>query len=140
MDGHIWFDHSYPPEHGYGYVAASRFKNTAGIYLFGKVRRTDWLPVRETRHAMEQDQVDRSEECMSEYNSEEEAMVIPRGYDGDDQHCISGDSSDTNYSYLDADAMEEGYLDAKAYFDGLRAMHSRPDYQPTGSLIADSYA
>ena len=57
----IWFGHTYPPERGYGYVAASRFKSKAGIYLFGKVRRTDWLPVRETKQVMEQDQVDRSE-------------------------------------------------------------------------------
>ena len=87
--GHIWFDHSHHPEHGYGYVAASRSTNKAVIYMFGKVRRTDWLPVRETRTAMEQDQVDRSEEYMSEYDSEEEeAMVIPRGNDGDGQHYI----------------------------------------------------
>ena len=33
--GRIWFDHIYPPERGYGYVAASRFKSKAGIYLFG---------------------------------------------------------------------------------------------------------
>ena len=38
--GCIWFDHTYPPERGYGYIAASRFRSKAGIYLFGKVRRT----------------------------------------------------------------------------------------------------
>ena len=31
--GAIWFDHCYPPERGYGYVAASRFRKKAGIYL-----------------------------------------------------------------------------------------------------------
>ena len=30
---------------GYGYVAASRFKTRDGCYLYGKVRRTDFLPV-----------------------------------------------------------------------------------------------
>ena len=34
--GCIWFDHSHPPEWGYGYVAASRFKSTAGTYIYGK--------------------------------------------------------------------------------------------------------
>ena len=70
--GAIWFDHCYPPDRGYGYVAASRFKTRAGVYLFGKVRRTDWLPVRDTNESMHHDQVDRSEESMSEYDSEDE--------------------------------------------------------------------
>ena len=90
----MWFDHCYPAERGYGYVAVSRFKSKAGIYLFGKVRRTDWLPVRETAKAMEQDQVDRSEESMSDYDSEdEEAMVQPRDYRGDCEESIGSDLS-----------------------------------------------
>ena len=32
---------------GYGYVAASRFKRRTGVYLFGHLRRTDFLPVGE---------------------------------------------------------------------------------------------
>ena len=43
--GALYFDHCYPPERGYGYVGASRFTSREGIYMFGKVRRTDWLPV-----------------------------------------------------------------------------------------------
>jgi ATP-dependent exoDNAse (exonuclease V) alpha subunit len=43
--GCIFFDHSYPPERGYGYVAVSRFRTRRGVYHFGRVRRTDWLPV-----------------------------------------------------------------------------------------------
>ena len=30
---------------GYGYVAISRFRSRAGCYLFGRIRRTDFLPV-----------------------------------------------------------------------------------------------
>ena len=30
---------------GYGYVGCSRFKTRSGCYLYGKVRRTDFLPV-----------------------------------------------------------------------------------------------
>ena len=30
---------------GYGYVAASRFKSRSGCFLYGKLRRTDFLPV-----------------------------------------------------------------------------------------------
>ena len=32
---------------GYGYVAVSRFKRRGGVYLYGKLRRTDFLPVGE---------------------------------------------------------------------------------------------
>ena len=34
---------------GYGYVAVSRFSTRQGCYLFGKLRRTDFLPVGEER-------------------------------------------------------------------------------------------
>ena len=43
--GALFFDHCYPAQRGYGYVGASRFKTSEGLYLFGKIRRTDWLPV-----------------------------------------------------------------------------------------------
>ena len=43
--GALWFDHCYPPERGYGYVGASRFRNRDGLFHYGKVRRTDWIPV-----------------------------------------------------------------------------------------------
>ena len=42
--GALYFDHTYPPDCGYGYVAASRFRSAAGIYLYGRIRRTDFLP------------------------------------------------------------------------------------------------
>ena len=34
---------------GYGYVAVSRFKVRSGVYVYGKLRRTDFLPVGEDR-------------------------------------------------------------------------------------------
>ena len=30
---------------GYGYVGVSRFRSRAGVYIYGKLRRTDFLPV-----------------------------------------------------------------------------------------------
>jgi ATP-dependent exoDNAse (exonuclease V) alpha subunit len=41
----LWFDHSYPADRGYGYVGASRVRRAADLFLMGKIRRTDWLPV-----------------------------------------------------------------------------------------------
>ena len=43
--GCTWFNHCYEPERGYGYVAACRFRTKSGIYLYGAIRATDWLPV-----------------------------------------------------------------------------------------------
>ena len=136
--GCIWFDHIYPPERGYGYVAASRFKSKKGIFLFGKVRRTDWLPVRETKQAMEQDQVDRGEESMSDYDSaEEEVMAIPRDSGGED-YVTDIEDSGSDYEYLwDDEAYVAGrqadYALYKAYWDEIRAL------QPTmGRGLPDS--
>ena len=41
----LFFDHVYPPERGYGYVGASRFRSADGLYHFGRLRRSDWRPV-----------------------------------------------------------------------------------------------
>ena len=41
----LYFDHSYHSERGYGYVGASRAKSKAGLFLYGRLRRSDWLPV-----------------------------------------------------------------------------------------------
>ena len=40
----LYFDHVYPPDFGYGYVAASRFRTMDGIFLYGPIRRTDFIP------------------------------------------------------------------------------------------------
>ncbi len=40
-----YVDHCFPPGRGYGYVGASRARSREGLYLYGRVRRTDWLPV-----------------------------------------------------------------------------------------------
>ena len=45
--GCIYMDHKFPAGRGYGYVACSRFKTRAGCFLYGKLRRTDFLPVGE---------------------------------------------------------------------------------------------
>ena len=43
----LYVDHCHPPERGYGYVAASRATSSSGLFLDGRPRRTDWLPVGE---------------------------------------------------------------------------------------------
>ena len=43
--GCIYFDQKKCAGRGYGYVAASRFRTRGGCYLYGHMRRTDFLPV-----------------------------------------------------------------------------------------------
>ena len=52
--GAVYFDHCYPPERGYAYVAVSRFREARFVYHFGKLRRSDWLPVGSGEDALEQ--------------------------------------------------------------------------------------
>ena len=48
--GCVYFDQkNHHAGRGYGYVAVSRFKSRAGVYLYGKLRRTDFLPVGEEK-------------------------------------------------------------------------------------------
>ena len=58
--GCIYFDQKYfCAGRGYGYVVASRFRTRGGCYLYGHLRRTDFLPV----------------------GGEGEAEVLERGYE-----------------------------------------------------------
>ena len=96
--GAIWFNHRYPPDRGYGYVAASRFKSKDGLYLFGSVRRTDWLPVRDSVAAMDDDQIERSSLSGSDYDSEEEERnVRPLDY-CDSERSDYGDSDVNSFA------------------------------------------
>ena len=112
VHGCIYFDHCYPPDPGYGYVAASRFKTKAGVYLYGKVRRTDWIPV----HAGEDSdayQLRRSELSDDDYSSDDEAAgyydecdYLKRHqtlYDDDEGELSSGYGSDSSWSYNEDD-------------------------------------
>ena len=86
LDGVVlYFDHSHPPDRGYGYVGASRAKTKAGLYHYGRLRRSDWLPVGKP--------------------SEGEATV--RGYESMSEECSSEDSQDHDSDY-DSDGYEYG--------------------------------
>ncbi len=57
-----------PAGRGYGYVGVSRFQSRAGCYLYGKLRRTDFLPV----------------------DPEDTEEVLERGYDSVDSEDSDG--------------------------------------------------
>ena len=44
--GCLWMDNKFhPAARGYGYVGVSRFRSRKGVYIFHKLRRSDFLPV-----------------------------------------------------------------------------------------------
>ena len=74
----LYFDHCYPPDAGYGYVAVSRFRSRAGCYLYGRIRQTDFIPVGAASESVrsirgrisESDPEDEGEDSQSEAHSD----------------------------------------------------------------------
>jgi hypothetical protein len=97
--GCIYFDHCYPPERGYGYVAASRFRTMAGLFHFGRLRRTDWLPV---GPELPIEQVERGSSSCESTEFDEELRELDSAYDSDEDctgagllsgHCTDDEGS-----------------------------------------------
>ena len=78
--GCLYFDHCYPPERGYGYVGVSRFTSQLGVYHFGRIRRTDWLPVGGPGEPHEQ-----------EVRSEASCQSSEGGDDSDEYEAMTGE-------------------------------------------------
>ena len=114
--GALFFDHCFPPERGYGYVGASRFRSSAGLYFYGRIRRTDWLPValpkpdEETRRSTasissESDgRSDRESDLSADERSDIESSVSSMKL-GEDPDDFSSDDDRTR------DAEDDNYLD-----------------------------
>ena len=85
-----------PAGRGYGYVAASCFKSRAGCYLYGKMRRTDFLPVGEEQpdevleRGFDSESSDEDDGCGLEYAfPEEDSCCSETGDpDGPSGHCL----------------------------------------------------
>ena len=96
--GCIYFDKiKRPAGRGYAYVAVSRFRTRGGCHLYGKLRRSDFLPVGEEK---EGEEVERGYDSMnssdSEYNGE-------RYYD---QLRMEPDAGDSDSEYESDDGLE----------------------------------
>ena len=78
--GCLFMDNKWhPAARGYGYVGVSRFRSREGVYIFGKLRRTDFLPV----------------------GPELETEVLQRGYDSVDSDDEEG--AGLEYAFEDED-------------------------------------
>ena len=78
----LWFDHKYAPDRGYAYVGASRVRRAIDLYLMGKTRRSDWLPVGQDPDGDEHTQ--RGTESKSTSLDSEEPSEDQAGTDSDD--------------------------------------------------------
>ena len=119
--GCIYFDqHRHAAGRGYGYVGVSRFRSRRGCFLYGKLRRTDFLPVGEVQ----------------------EEEVLERGYlfvsdDSDDdsgmEHAFLGgggafDDDDTESEEGTGDARGDGASGLEyAFQDGIRGLFEGSD-------------
>ena len=93
--GCIYFDNKkYPAGRGYAYVAVSRFRTRAGCHLYGRLRRSDFLPVGKEK---DDEHIDRGYESM---DSDDSQYYGERDYE---KLRWPQDDSDTDEEY-DSDA------------------------------------
>ena len=71
--GCVYFDQKkHHAGRGYGNVAVSRFKSRAGVHLYGRLRRTDFLPVGEEK---EDEVLERSWDSTNTSDDEDKEMA-----------------------------------------------------------------
>ena len=87
--GCVYFDMNFPPERGYAYVAVSRFRTRAGVYHYGRYRRSDWLPV--GTEDKEDEQTKRSYASMSSDSDDDGSEGM---FDEDNDDSVKEDSDD----------------------------------------------
>ena len=157
--GCLYFDHSYPPEPGYGYVGASRFQSRSGCYLYGKIRRTDWIPVHPAREATDyvhdrgcnsDDDYSSAEEDLEyqtydhymkhgpkdlcdDSGSDESAAYPQRNFDGEEHYDESGSDSDSIISEDEAVCR----LRMDNYFNALAASRGPAPPEDYASVFGD---
>ena len=81
-----------------GYVAASRFRERLGVYLYGKVRRTDFLPVGEDQ---EDEVTERGYDSQSSDDDDDE-YAMQRMYEAR-QDGAEENASDAENDFCDAE-------------------------------------
>jgi hypothetical protein len=103
--GCLYFDHCFPPERGYGYVGASRFRTSSGVFHYGRIRRTDWLPV---GAATADQQLCRTIESQSEDSNGEGDRDSESASDGTPRaNAWDGESTDDERSDAGSESSDE---------------------------------
>ena len=143
--GCLYFDHSHPPDRGYAYVGVSRFKTQAGVYHYGFLRRSDWLPVGE-------DQPDEQLKRSSESRSDDSESASDHEYDAmedywdplDSKHHVEDfclDEYDSEAGTFDDGAMDVDMLAGIEYeADLLDERDSEAGSSDDGAMDVDMLA
>ena len=96
--GCIYFDlKKYPAARGYAYVAVSRFVSRSGCYLYGKLRRSDFLPVGEDK---EEEILERGWDSETSSDNSEHGMQYIGGFartEDDSNVSSGGEESDVSF-------------------------------------------
>ena len=87
----------------------------AGVFLYGKLRRSDWLPV----DGSGSEQLERSAESMSEGEFEAQDRELEENYSGSDSDSAGLDDSDYDDRFEDWDASSDDLSDAGSELGGL---------------------
>ena len=115
----IYFNqHKHPAARGYGYVAVSRFRSRRGCFLYGKLRRTDFLPVGEEK---EEEVTERGYLSVSDNNEDDTGM----------EHAFQGggrafDDTESDEGMGDARGEAASGLE-NAFQDGIRGVFEGSD-------------
>ena len=103
----LWFDHTYPADRGYAYVGSSRVRRASDLFLMGKIRRTDWLPVGGDSQGGEQEtrgyESTTTEEDSDEPSSDEEPSEDEDGSQDEEDEDSTEDEDEASKSSEDAD-------------------------------------
>ena len=134
--GCLYFDHSYPPEPGYGYVGASRFQSRSGCYLYGKIRRTDWVPVHPARESADYD-LTRGEMSDDDYSSGEEDSHY-QSYADYLEHGAENSGSDNSADYDRCRNSDDDELSDGCSSDGGNSMLSE-DFAESRQRMEDYF-
>ena len=132
--GALWFDHCFPPERGYGYVGASRFRSRDGLFLYGRVRRSDWTPVGPQKDHWA---LRRGGESMSS-DSDSDGRSVSDSSDSDRMDYESDDSDDAGFYGEESDSDVSGagdyWDDAHWCADDVYDGYASEDSECTGEL------
>ena len=118
--GALYFNHDYPPEPGYGYVAVSRFRAASGIYLYGRIRRTDFLPVLAKREDQRANFQRKKSDLSNSDDDAEMSVLDQRGMDRMDamheETSLVSDQKQPDMDFSDVDSIDskEEELDGPA--------------------------
>ena len=95
----FFFDHKFAADRGYGYVGASRFRSAAGLYHYGRLRRSDWRPVGGDPSI---EISEREGDSANTDEADEEAMENDANYESDSD-CGASDFGSESASAISSD-------------------------------------